>query len=722
MLAKQNKNKFAQVMVLAALSLPSAATMAAEYWMCTAVTTQIMPDTGEAVVMWGYAQDNDNNLANGCGNAVTVPGPLLTILPGDNALTIHLLNGLAEPVSMVIPGQIASMTPVYNADGRMRSFTHEAAPGGTADYVWPILKPGTYAYHSGTHPAVQVQMGLYGAIKHDAALGQAYPGVAYDQDRVVYYSEIDPVLHAAVASNTYGPVGTVTSTIDYNPRYFLVNGAPYSAATLPIPVGGVGQRTLLRFINMGLESHVPVLQGMYMKIVAEDGNAYTYPREQYSVLLAASKTKDALITPATAGVFPLYDRMLDLTNRQASPGGLLSLLQVAGATKPLVADSVTILRTASGTTGLSVWATGTNPAAVLSVLDPVSNMSLAMGPLVTDAGVLNGGYRQLTLPLAVATVVTVSSSGGGSDVSKVPFSAPPVANTDAFTTLEDTPLVIPAAGVLGNDLDGGWLLSTHQLQALVTTPPSNGVLILNADGSLTYTPKANINGIDSFAYVANAMDTVSSALLASSASTLVTLSISAVNDAPLSTNDAYTMLANRVLRVAAAGVLANDRDVEGSPLTALQVTAPANGGLALNANGSFSYTPAANFTGIDSFTYSASDGLLSGNVATVVITINPAINTPPVAVDDFATTTKNIAVAINVLANDTDVDNNINPAAVTITTQASRGATVRVNAATGVITFTPALNFLGTDVFKYRVQDSAGARSNVATVRVNVTR
>lgn len=134
MISIGNKKKLAQVVAFALLSGASATTLAAEYWLCTAITTKVMPDTGEVVVMWGYAQDNDNNLANGCGNAVTIPGPLLTVLPGDTALTVHLRNGLAEPVSIVVPGQLASMTPVRNADGRMRLLRtkpHRAVPPTT---------------------------------------------------------------------------------------------------------------------------------------------------------------------------------------------------------------------------------------------------------------------------------------------------------------------------------------------------------------------------------------------------------------------------------------------------------------------------------------------------------------------------------------------------------------------------------------------------------------
>jgi hypothetical protein len=109
-------------------------------------------------------------------------------------------------------------------------------------------------------------------------------------------------------------------------------------------------------------------------------------------------------------------------------------------------------------------------------------------------------------------------------------------------------------------------------------------------------------------------------------------------------------------------------------------------------------------------------------VATVSISVNAAQNSPPVAVDDYATTTVNTSVDIDVLANDTDPDGNIDPTTVTIVRDPRRGGTVSVNPATGVVTFTPALNFRGTDVFRYRVSDTAGATSNRARVRVNVTR
>ena len=116
-----------------------------------------------------------------------------------------------------------------NYPDRVRSFAAEAAPGGgTAHYTWPNLRGGTYLYQSGTQPQVQVQMGLYGACTKDYAAGQAYSGVPYTTDVMLLYSEVDPALHAAVVGGNYGPGKPVTSTMEYEPKYFLVNGVGLS--------------------------------------------------------------------------------------------------------------------------------------------------------------------------------------------------------------------------------------------------------------------------------------------------------------------------------------------------------------------------------------------------------------------------------------------------------------------------------------------------------------
>ncbi|MBE0598906.1 MAG: hypothetical protein IH614_16745, partial [Desulfuromonadales bacterium] len=268
------------------------------------------------------------------------PLPVISAVAGDT-LTIHLTNTLsAEPVSLVINGQRpTSMTPTWT-DGstgprvdlsqRVRSFTHEAAPynidaatAGTATYEWTNLKAGTYLLTSGTHPAVQVPMGLYAALKVDAAAGQAYgPSTAYAGEAVLLFSEVDPDLNHAVANGTYGTeVFTTALAMKSAPRYFLINGAPYSSAAGVLPVAGPGQKTVLRFLNAGNHSRVPVIQNEYLTLIADDGNPLARPSQSYSLDLAAGKTLDAMIQPTTGGVLAIHERTGGLAG-----GGMLAYL------------------------------------------------------------------------------------------------------------------------------------------------------------------------------------------------------------------------------------------------------------------------------------------------------------------------------------------------------------------------------------------------------------
>src|SRR5439155_7277357 len=104
----------------------------------------------------------------------------------------------------------------------------------------------------------------------------------------------------------------------------------------------------------------------------------------------------------------------------------------------------------------------------------------------------------------------------------------------------------------------------------------------------------------------------------------VSLTIRPMNHAPVAANDSFATDEDTPLVVLAAqGVLANDTDVDGNSLTAVVVTGPGHGVLTLNANGSFTYTPAADFNGSDSFTYRANDGQADSNVATGAVELKP---------------------------------------------------------------------------------------------------
>src|SRR5262249_31559572 len=130
-------------------------------------------------------------------------------------------------------------------------------------------------------------------------------------------------------------------------------------------------------------------------------------------------------------------------------------------------------------------------------------------------------------------------------------------------------------------------------------------------------PAADYNGPDSFTYRAN------DGTLNSNVAT-VAITVNPVNDAPVAGNDGYSTNEDTALTVAAPGVLGNDSDADGDPLAAQRVSGPAHGTLTLNADGSFTYTPAAGFSGTDAFTYWASDGGAVSGVATVSVTVSPA--------------------------------------------------------------------------------------------------
>ena len=278
-----------------------------------------MPD-GTVVPMWGFFD---------AAGADWSPGPQPVGLQEGDTLTINLTNTLTLPVSIVIPGQAASLSPVTVTDAqgrtRVKSFTAETpAASGPVTYEWTNLRPGTYIYHSGTNPGRQVPMGLYGVIKVDAAPGEAYTGAPYNREVLLLYSEIDPDLNATDPAEVARPR-------TYKPRYFLINGQPFDPlAPAPLPAGLVGATTLVRFANIGLKSHMPLLlNGPHMQVIAEDGHPYPYAKEQYLVNLAPGKTMDALWQPTAEGTFPLFDRSHHLTTGASGNGGMLAQLAVS---------------------------------------------------------------------------------------------------------------------------------------------------------------------------------------------------------------------------------------------------------------------------------------------------------------------------------------------------------------------------------------------------------
>jgi VCBS repeat-containing protein len=190
------------------------------------------------------------------------------------------------------------------------------------------------------------------------------------------------------------------------------------------------------------------------------------------------------------------------------------------------------------------------------------------------------------------------------------------------------------------------------------------------------------------------------------------------NDAPVAVGDAFSTAEDTVLTVSAPGVLGNDTDPDGDPLTAVLVTGPSHGSLTVNTNGSFTYTPAADFNGSDSFSYRASDGTLTSNVATAAISVT-AVNDAPTAATDAYSTGEDTALTVaapGVLGNDSEPDGDSLHAV--LGSGPSHG-TLALHA-DGSFTYTPAVNFAGSDSFTYRASDS-GLESDLATVTLTMS-
>jgi hypothetical protein len=228
--------------------------------------------------------------------------------------------------------------------------------------------------------------------------------------------------------------------------------------------------------------------------------------------------------------------------------------------------------------------------------------------------------------------------------------------------------------------------------------------VINADGTITYTPGANFHGVDSFAY------TIADGNGGAGTAT-VTVTIRPVNDPPKAGADFTETNEDMPLTFAP---LANDSDVDGDSLSVLAVGVPAHGTAVIGPDGRVTYTPSPNYFGPDSFSYTVADGAGGTGTGTVFLKVRP-VNDAPVAGDDAVATDEDKKVSIAVRINDSDVDGDI--LAVTTVSAPAHGTAVRTSAST--ITYTPAPNFHGVDSFVYMISDGRGG-TDTATVNVAV--
>jgi YVTN family beta-propeller protein len=282
--------------------------------------------------------------------------------------------------------------------------------------------------------------------------------------------------------------------------------------------------------------------------------------------------------------------------------------------------------------GSRVYVANTTSSSV-SVIDTTTNAVVATVPGLSSPEALDFTPDGTRAYVASSASVEVIETTTNTVIGSIPFAdatqgSPasivmgraatgntPIAVNESYATNPNMALSVQAPGVLANDnTDGGGAMTTELVDDV-----TNGTLVLNSDGSFTYTPDANFSGTDSFTY--RALNTVG-------ASNVATVMLTVAIGAPVAVNDAYTTNTNTPLSVPAPGVLANDSTDGGGTTTTQLVNAVTNGTLVLNPNGSFTYTPALDFSGTDSFTYRTVNTIGQSNVATVTLTVAGGVQPP----------------------------------------------------------------------------------------------
>jgi hypothetical protein len=297
---------------------------------------------------------------------------------------------------------------------------------------------------------------------------------------------------------------------------------------------------------------------------------------------------------------------------------------------------------------------------------------------------------------AYSVTVTVFDGLGSSSRSfgwtVINVNGAPVVQPASATTGEDTTVQITLAA---SDPDGEVLAYT------VTTNPTHGTVTLSG-GVVTYTPAPDYFGPDTFSF--RASDGTSSSNVAT-----VSINVSPVNDTPIAQGDSTTTAEDTPVNIS---VRSNDSDVDGDVLAIVSVAQPTHGVAVINPDGTITYTPAANFSGADSFTYLINDGHGGTATATVNLTVAP-INDPPAALDGATAVDEDTQIEIMLVAMDVD-----GPAPGLAVVNQPINGTLSAIAGNKVI-YTPNPNFNGVDAFTFIANDGA-IDSNIANVMITV--
>ena len=583
-------------------------------------------------------------VGGGLGAAPTVGGvgtPTATASP-DHSLaqgcaSWFIASG-ATPPGVPCPAAQAGASGTPPAQGsRVQSMGTEVVTGTPAALTWAGLKPGTYLLESGTHPSIQVPMGLIGVLvvttaPSGATLGTAYPAgagaaVSYNAEVPLEFSEVDPVqnktvdsavrttgfletrvwsgmtLDPAIGQPSCGNPGSPNyltcypPAVNYTPFYFLINGLAFdksaAASSVFAATAGVSSGTpvttgisptgkvLVRLVNAGLRMHVPSIVGSQTQGFTGAGAA------------------------ATVAGFALIAEDGNPVPNLAAPRVQTDVFMAAGKTYDVMVNVPAI-------------PSGATVPPVLPVYD--RELSLSANSSVRDAGMLAYiGVNGAGIPITQGTGVLASS----------------LAVPDAYSSVipcltgaaSCTPLVVadPSKGVIANDV--------NVYGVALSSPPAHGTLTCNAlaaspvdgicaNGTFTYTPNPGW-AADTFGYCANGAPLGTGGLC-----TTVSLTASTLTGNPVANGITYTSKMATFLKIPSPGVLSVDTDPNKLPLqvVASSISLPACTGsnapcVTMDPNGGF--TASAPSQGTYTFTYKAQNSQGRQSAAATVTLIFP---------------------------------------------------------------------------------------------------
>lgn len=691
-------------------------------------------------------QDNDGQGSNAATVTITVNAvndPPVAV--GDSASTVEDvatliavtnndtdIDGSVDGATVAVVAAPANGTAVSNGSG---GITYTPAPdfNGDDSFTYRVRDNGGALSNTAT---VSVSVAAVNdpplAVADSAALNEDSGSVVInlvgndlDPDGTVVASSVvitgqpsnGAVVNTGNGNVTYTPANQFNGTDSFTYTVQDNNGQVSNGATVTVTVNDINDLP----VAVGDSATTNENQPRTINVIANDSDIDGFIDPASVTLVSTSDNGAVLVNgdgtvtytpnPDYNGTDAFSYRVLDDDGGQSNTAAVTINVAVVDDPPVANADSVSLAEDGGGVT-INLIGNDTDDDQVAEdsveiVSSPVSgslvinpNGSVRYTPALNFAGNDSFTYTVRDISGQTSNVATVS-------ITVTPVNDPPVAVNDAASTAEDAPVLLI---ILSNDTDVDGSIDLSSLA--IIAGPSSGAAALQANGAVLYTPTANFNGVDSFTY--RVRDNAGS--LSNTAT--VSITVNAVNDVPVANSDALSVAEDS--SGATVNLLANDTDVENALAAASVVVTsqPAHGAVAVNSQGVATYTPDADYSGADSFSYTVQDAVgATSNVATVSITVIEA-NDPPQASGDAVTTIEDVPVVFNVTRNDEDVDGVINTLSLQIASAPQHGSAL--SNGDGSVTYTPAANYFGADSFTYTVRDDGGLLSNAATVSVTV--